>query len=280
MKGTAIIGVPFKRRWRLRTARERWTEPSTPTYTHSPVETTVQRGATTGTGSRTLEEEGRGLSAAGRRMAHIASLLLRAGDVETNQGPRFPCGCAAKESATPLCSAARTGSGTTPDVSASRQPTSAASPGSGEPGPAAACPATPPATPPAAPRPRTPPAPPGHLPTPTPQPQPPTARRDATPTATATGLRERRPAPPRSRGDRTTAGEKQATAAQDTAVKLQRPGRPTNRAPEAPGGHQAACSTPAGDEADRPGRRTPIPGVQRGRQTQQPERDQPANDTA
>ena len=207
VKGTAIIGVPFKRIWRLRTARERWTEPSTPTYqgrrhgflsggggsnrrqggkptpkypknrkktpdfghfilesggstrpvfksagvrtppppvgdapatyTHSPVEMTAQRGATTGTGSRTLEEEGRGLSAAEHRMAHLASLLLRAEDVETNQGPRFPCGCAAKESATPLCSAARTVSGTTPDVSASRQPTSAASPGSGEPGPAA-----------------------------------------------------------------------------------------------------------------------------------------------
>ena len=83
-----------------------------------------------------------------------------------------------------------------------------------------------------------------------------------------------------SRDDRTTAGEKRLTAAQDTAVKLQRPGRPTNRALEAPGGQQAACSPPAGDEAGRPGRRTPIPGVQRGRQTRQPERDQPANDTA
>ena len=93
-----------------------------------------------------------------------------------------------------------------------------------------ACPATPPATPPEAPRPRTPPAPPGHLPTPTPQPQPPTARRDATPTA-ATGLRERRPAPPQV----VTTGRLQArsSAAQDTAVKLQRSGRPTNRAPEA-----------------------------------------------
>ena len=141
VKGTAIIGVPFKRGWRLRTARERWTEPRTPTYTHTPQpggDDRPERGATTGTGSRTLEEEGLGLSAAGRRMAHLASLLLWAGDVETNQGPRFPaCGCAAKESATPLCSAARTGYDTTPDVSASRQPTSAASPGSGEPGPAA-----------------------------------------------------------------------------------------------------------------------------------------------
>ena len=36
-----------------------------------------------------------------------------------------------------------------------------------------------------------------------------------------------------SRDDRTTAGEKRLTAAQDTAVKLQRSGRPTNRAPEA-----------------------------------------------
>ena len=182
VKGTAIIGVPFSRGWRLRTARERRTEPRTPTYTHSPVETTAQRGATTGTGSRILEEEGRGLSAAGRRMAHLASLLLRAGDVETNPGPRFSCGCTARESATPLCSAARAGSDTTPDVSASRQPTSAASPGGGEPGPAASVRRRLPRRPPPAP--------------PTPQPQPPTAtaRRDATPTAAA-GPRERRPAP-------------------------------------------------------------------------------------
>ena len=34
----------------------------------------------------------RGFSAAGRGLAHLASLLLRAGDIEVNPGPRFPCG--------------------------------------------------------------------------------------------------------------------------------------------------------------------------------------------
>ena len=135
-------------------------------------------------------------------MAHLASLLLRAGDVETNPGPRFPCGvCGTRVGHTSvqcrtcrLWHHARCVGLKAADISrlARERGTWACR----------ACPATPPVTPPASPRPRTPPAP----PTPTPQPQPPTptARRDASPTAAA-GPRERRPAPPPSRGDRTTA---------------------------------------------------------------------------